>query len=67
MHKFTSVQVKRVLHLYDNQGQYAKAEPLYQWAVAIYKEALGAEHPTVAICLKNYALLLRAAGRRLKF
>ena len=49
--------------LYDDQGQYAKAEPLYQRALAIREKALGPEHPDVATCLENYALLLRNMGR----
>jgi hypothetical protein len=31
--------------------------------MAIYEKALGAEHPNVAICLKNYAFLLRKIDR----
>ena len=49
--------------LYYAQGQYAKAEPLYQRALAIAEKALGPEHPTVATLRKNYAASLRAAGR----
>jgi hypothetical protein len=45
------------------QGQYAKAEPLYQRAVAIKEKALGPVHPEVATCLENYALCLRAMDR----
>ena len=30
--------------LYHSQGQYAKAEPLYERALAIYEEALGPDH-----------------------
>ena len=45
--------------LYSNQGQYAKAEPLYERALAIYEKALGPEHPDVATSLESYAILLR--------
>ena len=49
--------------LYHAQGQYAKAEPLYQRALAIAEKALGPEHPNVATLRKNYGASLRAAGR----
>ncbi len=49
--------------LYDNQGQYAKAQPFYQRALAIQEKALGADHPNVATSLENFASLLRAFGR----
>ncbi len=45
--------------LYDNQGRYAEAEPLYQRSLAIREKALGPEHPDVAQSLENYAALLR--------
>jgi tetratricopeptide (TPR) repeat protein len=47
----------------DDQGQYAKAEPLYQRALAIREKALGPEHPDVATSLENYAVLLRKMDR----
>ena len=34
--------------LYENQGLYAKAEPLCQRGLAIREKALGTEHPDVA-------------------
>jgi tetratricopeptide (TPR) repeat protein len=49
--------------LYQTQGQYGKAEPLYQRAVAIREKALGPEHPDAATSLENYADLLRKMRR----
>ena len=49
--------------LYDTQGDYAKAEPLYKRSLAIDEKALGPDHPNVAISLENYAVLLRATKR----
>jgi tetratricopeptide (TPR) repeat protein len=49
--------------LYTDQGQYAKAEPLYRRTLAIYEKALDPEHPNVANNLENYALYLRQMGR----
>jgi len=49
--------------LYNGQGRYAEAEPLYQRALAIYEKALGERHPDVATGLENYAALLRQTHR----
>ena len=44
--------------LYDTQGKYAEAEPLYRRALAIAEKALGPEHPDLATDLQNYAVCL---------
>ncbi len=49
--------------LYQTQGRYAEAEPLYQRSLAIVEKALGSEHPDVATSLENYSTLLRETGR----
>ena len=49
--------------LYDAQGNYAQAEPLYKRSLAIVEKALGPEHPDVATALENYADLLRKTKR----
>ena len=49
--------------LYQEQGKYAEAEPLYRRSLAILEKALGPEHPDVAESLVNYAELLRETGR----
>ena len=43
-------------------GAYAKAEPLYQRALAIHEKALGPDHPDTATALNNLAELYRATG-----
>jgi tetratricopeptide (TPR) repeat protein len=48
---------------YNNQGQYAKAEPLYQRALATWEKALGPDHPDLPTCVENFALCLRAMDR----
>ena len=52
--------------LYDNQGRYAEAEPLYKRSLAIREKALGPDHPDVATALNNLAELYttRAATPR---
>ncbi len=49
--------------LYQDQGKYTEAEPLYQRTLAIWEKALGPEHPLVATSLENSANLLRTTGR----
>jgi hypothetical protein len=39
--------------LYDTQGQYASAEPLYKRSLAIKEKALGPDHPSMAASLNN--------------
>ena len=53
----------RALH---DQGLYAKAEPLYQRALAIDEKALGPEHPDTATSLNNLAVLYDAQGHYAK-
>ncbi len=49
--------------LYDDQGRYAEAEPLYKRSLVIREKVLGPGHPNVATSLENYAAVLRATGR----
>ena len=49
--------------LYNAQGRYAEAEPLYKRALAIREKALGPAHPDVATSLENMAALYRNTGR----
>ncbi|MFQ5540300.1 MAG: tetratricopeptide repeat protein [Candidatus Binatia bacterium] len=48
---------------YRKQGKYTEAEPLYLRSLAIWKKALGLDHPSVAIGLNNLALLYTAQGK----
>jgi tetratricopeptide (TPR) repeat protein len=52
--------------LYYNQGQYAKAEPLYEQSLAIREKALGPEHSDVAQSLNNLAWLCGTQGQYAK-
>ncbi len=49
--------------LYNAQGRYVQAEPLFQRALAIVEKALGPEHPHVATSLNNLAALYIAQGK----
>ncbi len=43
--------------------KYEQAEPLYQRALAIAEQQLGAEHPDTAISLNNLAALYHEQGK----
>ncbi len=43
--------------LYQAQGRYAEAEPLYKRSLAIREKALGPDHPAVGTSLNNLAAL----------
>ena len=49
--------------LYNAQGKYGEAEPLFRRALAIAEKALGLEHPNVAASLNNLAGLYQAQGK----
>lgn len=48
--------------LYEAQGQYAQAEPLYKRSLAIREKTLGPDHPDVALSLENMAVLYIETG-----
>ena len=62
-----SEQLAEALHdlgdLYDNQGRYGEAEPLYLRALSLRERVLGGEHPEVASTLNNLVLVYRNQGR----
>ena len=49
--------------LYQAQGKYAEAEPLYERSLAMTEKTLGPEHPEVAQILNNLASLYQAWGK----
>ena len=53
----------RLARIYQNQGRYREALPLYRKSLQIYEQQLGANHPNVATSLNNLALLYDAQGR----
>jgi len=52
--------------LYNSQGNYAKAEPLYVRSLAIWEKVLNSEHPDVATSLNNLAGLYESLGNYAK-
>ena len=60
-----ATSLNNLAQLYDTQGDYAKAEPLYKRSLSILEKALGPEHPYVAKSLNNLAALYRATTRNM--
>jgi tetratricopeptide (TPR) repeat protein len=52
-HPDVAIDLNNLALLYDNQGRYADAEPLYKRALAISEKALGPEHPTTKTIREN--------------
>ncbi|WP_287131357.1 tetratricopeptide repeat protein [Candidatus Cyanaurora vandensis] len=50
-------------YLYESQGRYEQAEPLYEQALALSRKLLGEEHPAVASSINNLAALYDSQGR----
>src|SRR5437016_2875790 len=61
-HPYVAQSLNNLAELYRANGEYAKAEPLYQRELAIREKALGPEHTYVATSLHNLAELYRANG-----
>ena len=62
-HPDVATSLNNLAELYQAQGRYADAEPLYKRALAIHEKALGPDHPDVATSLNNLAVLYQAQGR----
>ena len=56
-HPITTSLVNNLAALYEGQGRYAEAEPLYLRVLAIRENALGPAHPDVAVNSNNLAVL----------
>ncbi len=57
-----AVSFNNLALLYNDQGLYAEAEPLFERALAIVERVLGSEHPNLADVLDSYAELKHATG-----
>ncbi|QLE58296.1 tetratricopeptide repeat protein [Nostoc sp. TCL26-01] len=63
LEKELATSLNNLASLYDSQGRYSEAEPLYIQALALYRKLLGEEHPSVAMSLNNLAYLYKSQGR----
>ena len=63
MHPDTATSLNNLADLYDSQGKYDDAEPLYKRALAVKEEVLGPMHPDTATSLNNLADLYESQGK----
>ncbi|MDB9312253.1 CHAT domain-containing protein, partial [Spirulina sp. CS-785/01] len=62
-HPDVATSLNNLAFLYQSQGRYAEAEPLYRQALEMRKRLLGQEHPDVATSLNNLAFLYQSQGQ----
>ena len=62
----TGLSVNLLGLLYESQGDYAAAEPLFKRALAIFRKTLGKSHPHTAKTLENLSGLYEAMGESAK-
>ncbi|MGB7378739.1 MAG: CHAT domain-containing tetratricopeptide repeat protein, partial [Rivularia sp. (in: cyanobacteria)] len=65
-HPDVATSLNNLAALYYSQGNYTKAEPLYERALAIDEKVQGKEHPDVATSLNNLAQLYQLQGNYIK-
>ena len=56
-HPDVAESLTNIAILYNQQMNFAKAQPLYERALRIYEKARGPEHADVAHCLTDLAVL----------
>jgi len=61
-HQHVGLALSNLATVYQDKGEYARAEPLYQRALAIREKTLGREHSEVAATLNNLATLYLNEG-----
>jgi MYXO-CTERM domain-containing protein len=59
-HPNVAVALDNLAQVYQQRGDYARAEPLLRRSIGIFEKALGPEHANVALSLSNLALVLEA-------
>ena len=62
-HPDTLKSVNNLAALYQRQGRYSEAEPLYKRALEARERVLGPEHPDTLVSVNNLAALYQAQGR----
>jgi tetratricopeptide (TPR) repeat protein len=56
-HPSVATSLNNLAFLYESQGRYKEAEPLYLQALAIAEQALGENHPTTVKIRENLQML----------
>jgi tetratricopeptide (TPR) repeat protein len=62
-HPYVASSLNNLALLYNNQGKYSEAEPLYLDALEMTKRLFTGDHPYVASSLNNLALLYNNQGK----
>ncbi|MEG4420687.1 tetratricopeptide repeat protein, partial [Microcoleus sp. LAD1_D5] len=58
-HPSLATNLNNLAGLYESQGRYSEAEPLYLQAVEILRSKLPANHPNIQVVWENYVGLWR--------
>ncbi len=58
-----SLVLNALANIYNNRGEFEKAEPLYQEGLKIARKNLGNKHPTYARALNNLAIMYRQKAK----
>jgi len=61
-HPQTTTILNNLAVLFESQGNYEEARPLFERSLAIREEVLGPDHPETAAILNNLAALLQGQG-----
>ncbi len=59
-HPDVARSLNNLADLYERQGRYAEAEPLFERALAIRERAVGPDHPDTATSTNNLASFYQA-------
>jgi tetratricopeptide (TPR) repeat protein len=62
-HPDVATSLNNLAMLYNSQGRYGDAEPLFVRSLSIWEQQLGPDHPDVATSFNNLATLYRSQGR----
>ncbi len=57
-HPNVATSLNNLAELYKAQGQYDKAQPLYERSLGILEKVLGKDHPSTKTVRENYEILL---------
>jgi tetratricopeptide (TPR) repeat protein len=58
-HPDVATSLNNLASLYDSQGKYSEAEPLYLRAIQILEKVLGSEHPNTVTVRQNYEIMCK--------
>jgi tetratricopeptide (TPR) repeat protein len=64
-HRDVATSLKKLADLYQEQGRYQEAQPLYARALAILEEVLRPDDPEITAVRASYTALLEASARSL--